>query len=283
MLAAQLPVAFDGLLGETAKVEGLAWMSRTSGSLALRRTTPWPIPESDSSETVESRYDESGGLEQPSFGIDSARHRDMKVLSVLNMPLWDAAGWKGVGYTFGHEDDIPEMHFSFENIEAGHKIIRGWIKKFGEADPEDTIGLTLVTGIDRTNPHWYKLVVSHKDADVSEFGSRFVSLVARFQKLTPLDDRNLSQFLRRYRRLGCYRIAAVEHKPTRGLVKFLPPEIYIEKRLLRVIPAWKIGPDEFLRVALTDEDNPVIPPGEKDPPFYRSSTRRTGLSNGIRE
>ena len=269
MMAAQLPVAFTSLLGESAKVETADWMRHESTSLALRRTKPWSRPECGWLETVESRNNQRMGLGQAGFGIDAVRHRDTKVLSVLNMPLWDAAGWKGIGYTYGHGDDIPEMHFSFENIEAGRKIIRGWIKKFGEADPEDTIGLTLITGIDRDNPHWYKLVVSHKDADVLESDERLVSIVSRFQKMTPADHRNLSQFLERYKRLGRYRIAALEHRPVGGVMQIPPPGLCMEKRSLKVVPAWKIGPDDFMRVALTDEDNPVIPPGEEDPPFHR--------------
>ena len=188
-----------------------------------------------------------------------------------------------MGYTFGHGDDIPEMHFSFENIEAGRKIIRGWIRKFGETDPEDTIGLTLITGIDRDNPHWYKLAVSHKDADVSESEARLVSLVSRFQKMTPADHGNLSQFLERYQRLGRYRIAAVEHRRGSSVMQIPPPGLCMEKRSLKVVPAWKIGPDDFMRVALTDEDNPVIPPGEEDPPFHRVSMHGAGVFDPVRK
>ena len=279
MLAANLPVAFNALLGESAKVEGAIWMRCASGSFALRRTTQWSAPVSDASAQFNPDERDSTESRIQSFGVDAARHRDTKVLSLLNMPLWDAAGWKGMVYLFGPRDIVPEMYFSFENIEAGRKIIRGWIRKFGQTDPNDTIGLTLVTGIDRLNPHWYKLVVSHKDAVEMHFETPYVGLVARYQEMTPNDDFNLRQFLKSYQRMGRYRIAALEHRPARSHVQISRQEMYIEKRLLKIVPAWKIGPNDFLRVALTDTADPVIPPNEKDPPFHRTPTRPIDLQD----
>lgn len=49
------------------------------------------------------------------------------------------------------------------------------------------------------------------------------------------------------------------------------PGTRIEKRLLKIVPAWKIGPEDFLRMALPGVVNPVVPSGEEDPPFHRLS------------
>lgn len=58
-------------------------------------------------------------------------------------------------------------------------------------------------------------------------------------------------------------------------------EISIEKRLLKIVPAWKISPDDFLRMALLGVTNPVVPNGEEDPPFHRPSTSRpVGFDDG---
>ena len=90
--------------------------------------------------------------------------------------------------------------------------------------------------------------------------------------MSPGDGRSLGQFLERYRRLGRYRIAPMEHQAAGVVFRTSLPGIRIEKRLLKIVPAWKIGPDDFLRMALPGVANPVVPSAEADPPFHRPST-----------
>ena len=273
-LTAQLPVVYGAMLGQGAKVQAKVWMALGTESMALRRSVPWgPTAVGSTGGAGAEDGAEGTSRDKPTSGIDAGRHRDVKVLSVLNLPLWDAARWTGLFYTFVRgPDDVPEIHFLFEDIEAGRKIFRGWLKRFGVVDQDDTIGLTLVTGVDRDHPDWYRLAVSYRDADVVKLGVRFLGLPIRSQEMNPLDGRNLGQFLERYRRLGRYRVAPMEHQAAGGVVRTTHPGISIEKRLLKIRPAWKIGPDDFLRGALLGVTNPVVPNGEKDPPFYRPKT-----------
>lgn len=280
-LTAQLLVVLPGMLGQEAKIEAKDWMALGSESLALRRSTPWRPPRNalPSSDTTDAA-DKQPSRDWTTSGLDAARHRDVKVISVLNLPLWDRARWKGLAYTFPRGgSDIPEMHFLFEDIEAGRKIFRGWLQKFGAVDREDRIALTLVTGVDSANPDWYRLIVSHRDADVFDSSGRLFGLSLRAQEMSPLDDRNLSQFLSRYSRLGRYHIAPMEHRKEfermRGKTQAWPaPAIRIEKQLMKIVPAWKVGPDDFLRLGLKGVEQPVVPAGETDPPFYRPATGR---------
>ena len=277
-VTAQLPVAFSGVLGQAPKVEGKDWMAQVSESLGLRRQSPWrpAVADKPSAQAEEGKSrDGIARLGRPASGVDAARHRDMKVLSVLNLPLWDTARWRGLAYPFARGPaEVPGIFFLFEDIEAGRKIFRGWLRKFGAVDRDDTIGLTLVTGVDSAHPDWYQLVVGYRDADVLKSGARILGFSSRIQEMNPTDGRNLGQFLERYRRLGRYRIAPMElpeRQKAGGVVQADLPGISIEKRLLKIVPAWKIGPDDFLRMSLPGVVNPVVPTGEKDPPFHRQS------------
>ena len=277
-LTAQLPVAFRSVLGEAAKVEAKDWMAQSSESLALCRQAPWRPPKADPPSTRAVEGDLRSGdarVGRPASGVDAVRHRDMKVLSVLNLPLWDAARWKGLAYPFARGPaDVPGMFFLFEDIDAGRKIFRGWLKKFGTVDRDNTIGLTLVTGVDSAHPDWYRLVVGYRDADVLKSGARLFGYSSRIQEMSPPDGRNLGRFLDRYRRFGRYRIAPMEvpeNQQAGGVMQADIPVLSIAKHLLKIVPAWKIGPDDFLRMSLPGVVDPVVPSGEKDPPFYRPS------------
>ena len=108
-LTAQLPVVYGGLLGQGAKVEAKDWMALGTESLALRRSAPWQ-PAADASPTGAEDGADGTRRDRPVSGADAGRHRDMKVLSVLNLPVWDAARWKGLAYTFARgPDDVPEV------------------------------------------------------------------------------------------------------------------------------------------------------------------------------
>lgn len=136
-LTAQLPTVLDGVLGSLPKYRIADWMGTVSESLALCRATPW---RADRGATAHEEAGMSGGTPRESAsGIDGIRHKDVNVLSVVNVPLWDRAHWSGMAYPFSrHSGDIPQVLFSFKNIEAGRKIFLGWLKKFGATDPEDT-------------------------------------------------------------------------------------------------------------------------------------------------
>jgi len=271
-LTAQLPVVYGGLLGQGAKITAKDWMAFGTESLALRRSVPWQ-PAADASPTSVENGANDTRRDRPASGVAAGRHRDMKALSVLNLPLWDAARWRGLAYPLAcGPEEVPEIYFLFEDIRAGCKIFRGWLRRFGEVDCDDTIGLTLVTGVDRDHPDWYRLAVGQRDPGVLKSGARLLGFFVRVQEMNPSDGRNLGQFLERYRRLGRYRIAPMEHQAAGGVLQTWRPGISIEKRLLKIVPAWKIGPNDFLRMALPGVTNPVVPSGEEDPPFHRPAT-----------
>lgn len=275
-ITAQLPLAFTGVLGEGAKVDANAWMALASESLTLRRSAPWRPAESPSSSNTSHHSGEVIHRQDLSHsGVDAIRHRDVVVLSVLNLPLWDDARWRGLAYTFPRRPgDIPEVHFSFENIEAGRKIFQGWLKKFGPVDLDNSIRLTLVLGVDRNHPNSYRLVVGNCDADVPHSDARILGFSLRSQEMSPTNGRNLDQFLARYRQLGRYRIAPFEHQPTAEPLVISSPAIRIEKRHLKIVSAWEVGPDDFLRAGLRGVIDPVVPKEVTDPPFHRPASNR---------
>ena len=120
------------------------------------------------------------------------------------------------------------------------------------------------------------IVVGYRDADALKSRAQFLGLTFRIQEMSPPNGHYLHQFVERYRRLGRYRIAPMEYRATIGAFMMDRSRISIEKRLLKIVPAWTIGPDDVLCAALKGVSDPVVPSGEKNPPFHKQSTGGLG-------
>lgn len=60
-------------------------------------------------------------------------YRKLEIVSVIDVPLWDRAGWQGIGYLV-----IPGntscMALIFQDQEAAEAIFRRWRERFGPVD-----------------------------------------------------------------------------------------------------------------------------------------------------
>lgn len=276
-LTAQSPLFLINLLGEKPKYQVQDWVDDSlRESLSPLRTEPWAGPAQTIALTEEKKNVplnfEEGPPPEDLFGIDSLKHRDMRVLTPINMILWDKAQWRGLGVAiWPGNPPMPELILMFEDEESGKKIFRGWRKRIGEVDQEEWIGLTLITGIDRKHPSYYRLAISVNEAYVrSKMGPRrHFALVCRMQTMTPVDSSNLDRFLYSFEKAGRYWLSPGVFA-SGWLVPFHTSELSIEKQQLRVVPAWQIGPNDPACAALKEIDDPLIPSDVVDPPILRT-------------
>lgn len=91
-------------------------------------------------------------------------------------------------------------------------------------------------------------------------------IVFRLNDMTPANDANLSRFLELYRKSGRYRLSPGLMGPGYP-VPIDEGILSIEKRYLRIVPAWKIGLDDPACGALQGIDEPFIPNGETAAPI----------------
>lgn len=283
LCAAILPFSINNLLGNKPKYHLQVWFAETKCvSYNQLRVEPWKPIESVKQRERAKEASPSFSDEPPPddlFGVDGLKHRDIKTVSPINMPLWDRARWCGVGYAINPGNPpVPEMILLFEDMEAGKKIFRGWQNRIGRRDDEEWIGLTLITGIDRSYPSYYRLAISIDEdyfiKQASPRGKQF-ALVCRTQDMMTSDQKNLERFLHCYQMSGKFRLspghmAAGHANPTYA------SELYIEKQRLRVVPAWQIGPGDPACVALRETDVPIIPPNESNPPVLMAMDKIFG-------
>lgn len=287
-LTAVSPKTLTNLLNDPPKYRAGDWVAQsTKESYLCTRTTAWVPLVKITKAKIKTDKDDSIKIELGSgeslFGVDGLKHRDLGNISVLNLPLWDKAGWHGAGYiTQPGGSTPPQMLLVFANGDAGGKIFRGWRKKVGQADSSGWISLTIVTGIDRNHPDHYRVIVGSGDNYFknSAENSKLVMAGFRMRDITPSNSVNLSRFLAEYGRLKRFIIQpdsatqtemqqASQSRPVDR--NFLGAEQFdglgIELSKLTVIPAWKVSRNDLIGGAMRGIVDPVIPKNIENAPI----------------
>jgi hypothetical protein len=191
-------------------------------------------------------------------------HKKIKAETVINSELWDNAHWKAFGY-FSSKQIPFGLLLSFEDGEYGKKIFTEWINEYGKEDKDEIINITIVKGIDKSNPYWYKVIVS-KNVNKDLFSNgNLVSISSRFHKMEATSGVNLENLIKGYERFKKYILIPANVDSNYNMTPYL--ELGILKSELRVIEAWQIGVNDIERVVITKDDNPIIPDHIVDAPI----------------
>ncbi|MFY9358545.1 MAG: hypothetical protein WAP43_02285, partial [Bacillota bacterium] len=126
--------------------------------------------------------------------------------------------------------------------------------------------VSIVRGIDRNNRHAYRVVIGSKpEVELSRKDIRYAILICRLNTMEPTSDVNLMRFLSSYEAFGEYFLAPAVMRDRSS-----PPEFFLDQRLMKrelyVREAWKIGRNDVDAVAIKEEDEPIIPSGQENPP-----------------
>lgn len=276
--AARSAIAVTNILGESPPGRAGDWMQDPSlREYALLRDSPWR-PTSTAVVEATSVSDEkpifaAGEPPEQLFGADAVKHRDIAVMSPINVPLWDRAHWKGVGVGAApSEGSPPIMVLAFENIDAGRKIFRGWRKKVANADREGWIGVTVITGINRDRPQDYRVAIGVGEQYMRSQMTgkmRLMAMVHRMHDMTPVSSRNLDFLRDFYSRTGRVILQPGQFNASQPgmLMDEEDCKLGIELAGLTVVPAWQVDASSPLIVAMHGIEDPFIPADVTDPPF----------------
>lgn len=234
------------------------WKNNSIKEYILKRKFN-PIQIVRSETTIEKSEKEE---EKPS--IDKITHQNIKSETVIDSYLWDKAEWRAFG-SFAMSNIPFGIILSFKNEEAAKKIFENWIKEYGRSDINNIISITIIKGIDKENPYWYKVLISKK-IDKKDFrDGEFISQSLRFHKMTPDNNNNIDKLITGYERFKKYVLVPAHVDDNFNMRPF--PEMGILKTELNIINAWEIGVSDFERVVIMNDDNPIIPDDIIDAPI----------------
>ncbi len=209
---------------------------------------------------------------------ETMKHSDRRVLSPIDIDLWDRAGWQGIMYLScpAPYTEPPILALTFKDADAAKAIFRQWRERWGAQGSDNDLRLAIITGLTRRYPATYTVVVGPCQSLAAFKQSKTVFIISRMLRMEPATGENLERFLAAYRRAGCY-VFAPAHRIGADQPPSLFTELAIRRQQLDVRPAWQIGDNDPDASVLNDDDEPIIPDGEVNPPVYQALARMRAM------
>jgi tetratricopeptide (TPR) repeat protein len=260
-------VTIGNVLGHEPKRVLSAWLRPNDVEYPLAREQEWDAAarrERAANAKIDQPMPNYGKGEPPEELRNPERivHSKIATVSLIRIPLWDRASWSGTMFVEIPGTKLPPILAPvFKNGEAARQIIKGLRADLGNTDEKEHLRVTIIRGIDRSNPHAYRVVIgSNLLPGIGGDPNSYWVMVSRVNTMTPTTDVNLNRFLDAYRSVGSYLLAAAvwpddqtEPRPA--------SEVRIHKRELNIRDAWQIGRHDPDTTGIRGDDDPIIPNG----------------------
>lgn len=143
------------------------------------------------------------------------------------------------------------------------KIFDEWINKVGTVDKEELISITIIKGINKEHPYWYKVAVSINEKVIQvSTTDKFFQIPSRFLQMTPKTPENLNNLIYGFKSFKKYSLFPASMDGSGRVDPFFDKGIL--KTSLKIKDAWEIGENDLERAVIQKDDNPIIPDEHKD-------------------
>jgi hypothetical protein len=194
------------------------------------------------------------------------RHDEIKTYSIIDTPLWEKAKWMGFGFLV-HPIERLGIVLAYENLEAGIEIFKKWINKLGNEDKAELIKITIIKGVDKNNPYWYRVnISSNLDNIFSSQPDNYIVVSSRSHQMEPTSPDNLNNLIALYNAEKKYKLYPAKISDNNIMPYF---DKSILKTTLTIKEAWEIGEHDLERTAINENDSPIIPEHIKDAPILK--------------
>jgi hypothetical protein len=160
----------------------------------LRRDREWNAGSPSGSSVSPPKAPQPGVGESATDFMAIIPHRERRISSLIDIPLWDRAKWCATAYVRDpSQDPIMLLGLGFSDIESAKEIFAVWRKRLGKQDVDDALRVSIVTGVTKSNPAAYNVIIGTN----LKFDSwnKSVIVVSRINHMTPRDTTNLDMFL----------------------------------------------------------------------------------------
>lgn len=275
---AHVQTIMSNVMGHQPKLRLADWNKKSDIELfPLQRDAPWNDSVEPTAEKPEDDREISFGKGDPppELNWESSKHSDIEISALIDDPLWNRGKWRATFYGFA-PGMPPILGLGFKDKNAAIAIFEDWQRRFGKVDTGEDLRISILTGIDKENPAAYKVVIGGKIKRPKD-GKRFIVATSRINTMTPTDSRNLESFLVAYNRAGKYLLVPAHYSEAMQSVDFIRG-YSIEKREIFVRPMWRVDENDPDVVAVTPDDDPILPNDQDDLPILRALERAKSKS-----
>jgi hypothetical protein len=160
-------IPISNIVGPAAKFKISDWEAPANQpAFRIKRNAPWNVDAPTRIDELSKSKLQPGEGEPPKELLDTSnlKHKDRKVLSLINIPLWNRAEWSGTIYAFvPNSEQPPIVGLAFKDASAGKSIFEAWRSKLGRIDDEERLRISIIKGIDAADPHGYRVVTAVGD------------------------------------------------------------------------------------------------------------------------
>ncbi len=274
--------ALANVLGKDRKRYLSSWISEGNREYAVKRQESWDAGCAERKVQSEPFKMAPSGSPRPDWAesaqrFQTARHSQMKTLSLIRESLWNKAAWKGLGFA-AFQDSAPILAIIFTERDPANRIFSLWEQELGKTDENEALRISIIRHFDKHHSHHYRVVIGSNVEQAKLERSAAFFAVSRVHTMTPESSQNLDSFLQAYRDVGAYFVAPAV---VGGNGQFPEPigAFSILKRELIVREAWEIGLNDLDRPGIQPGDQPTIPDGVNNAPVKELlESKRTRLT-----
>jgi len=271
------------VLGKDRKCHVSSWASKEHQEYEIRRDRAWDAEcprETPPTEPVKLAKPGSARPNDADFGqrMQTARHSQLKTMSLIRESLWNKADWQGLGVV-AVPGSVPILAIIFRERDPANQIFSLWEQELGNVDETEALRVCVIRHIDKHHPHHYRVVLGSNIERVRlQSDAVFFAVTQRVHTMTPDSSQNLDAFLEAYRDVGAYYVApaVIGHG---GQYPERIGEFQILKREVIVREAWEIGRNDPDSAGVLPQDDPIIPDGVSTAPVQDLlELKRTGTA-----
>lgn len=249
------------------------WIIPQDKTYECLRAEHWRAAKARASDEAEENVDtpiKFGDGPPPEGAFDNSRlkHTDRRVHSVIDVSLWDRARWQSVLFLTGPV--VPVLGIVFSDEQAATLIFKSFFERWGDEDANNALRVAIVTGTSSKHPARYAVSIGPSFSSIRGEEGKIVTFVSRIHHMGPETTENLDRFIAAFNHFKVYELAPAIQKDG---APYLSRRLRIKKYHLEVRPAWQIGENDPDLLTLDEDDLPVVPSDESDPPVRKALER----------
>jgi hypothetical protein len=241
------------LLGDEPKIKLSNWISHEMEEFEYKRETPLHFETNEEEPKAKPVKDD----------WKSTRHDQQQTITIIDNHSWDKAGWNSFGFFV--DDKGMGIFIGFANEEMANTIFDGWRGRFGDEDGENLIRISILKGIDKNNPYWYRVCIGTNLQKLKNFKSRYITSATRMHTLNPNSDKNLNDLIKAFDHFKQFRLTPAKVSDGGKSVQPIFEKSIIVKEIV-IKHAWEFGVGDIDSSGIMKSDNPIIPDSESNAP-----------------